>query len=122
MIIDILRAKKEESGLTTQQIADRCHIPTSTVSRILSGQTENPGFQTVCDIAHCLGCTLGDLDDHSVPSEHGDQDSMIELYEKIIAAKNKWITRLVLICCILVSVLVFLLVYDATHPQFGIMR
>ena len=119
MIGDKLREKKEESGLTTQQIADRCHIPASTVSRILSGQTESPGFQTVSDIAHCLGCSLGDLDDQA--PEKNDQAAIVELYAREMENKNKWIGRLTFICCVLVAVLIWIL-YDAMHGNIGAIR
>ena len=120
MISDKLREKKEESGLTIQQIADLCHIPASTVSRILSGQTESPGFQTVLDIAHCLGCSLGDLDDQE-PEEKDqkDKDALIALYERGLAKKNKWIVRVTVICVVELAVLAFLLIYDAINPSIG---
>lgn len=121
MISDKLREKKDESGLTTQQIADRCHVPASTVSRILSGQTESPGFQTVRDIAHCLGCSLGDLEDQAPAPEKTDQSAVVELYKKELSTKNKWIGRLFLICCVLVAILIWIL-YDAMHGNIGAIR
>lgn len=121
MLSDRLKAKKEESGLTIQQIAEKCDRPASTVSRILSGQTEDPSFRAVSDIAHVIGCPLDELSEHATADTAADPD-VIALYEKIIASKNRWLVRLVVICCVLVGVLAFLLVYDATHPYMGTIR
>lgn len=127
MISDKLRKKKDESGLTIQQIADQCHIPASTVARILSGQTESPGFQTVYDIAHCLGCSLGDLEDRSgqddqetTPEPEG-LDPVLALYRKELRIKDRWIICLVCISCALVAVLIWIL-YDAMHGNIGAIR
>lgn len=47
MLSDRMNEIKQKTGLTNASWAERSGVPISTVSRILSGATENPGFQTV---------------------------------------------------------------------------
>ena len=117
MIIDELRQLKEQSHMTNQQIADKSGIPASTIARILSGQTDNPGFQTVSDMVKAMG---GSLDQMS--GEPKSQDAVTELYEKIIANKNKWIARLFVFALSMVGVLVFLVLYDLFNRSTGYIR
>ena len=42
-----LKKLKDNCKLTTKQISDLSGIPESTISRILSGQTDNPTFDSV---------------------------------------------------------------------------
>ena len=42
MIYKGLRELKEKSGMSVQQIAAKSGVPASTISRILSGQTDSP--------------------------------------------------------------------------------
>lgn len=55
MFRDALKKQKEKSKLTNQQISDKSGIPTTTVHRILSGETENPTFQNIRDIVIAMG-------------------------------------------------------------------
>ena len=50
MLSDRMNEIKQKTGLTNASWAERSGVPISTVSRILSGATENPGFQTVLDL------------------------------------------------------------------------
>ena len=50
-----LKRMKEERKLTTKQISELSGIPESTISRILSGQTDNPSFDTICALVRAMG-------------------------------------------------------------------
>ena len=97
MISTQLKELKDQRKLTNQQLADLAGIPVGTINRIMAGQTDNPSFQTVCD-------------------------EIIELYEKIIAGKEKWLHRLFLCCCVLTLFVLGVLIYDLTHPMVGFFR
>ena len=58
MKTEFLKELKEKSKLTTKQISDLSGIPESTISRILSGQTDNPTFDTVCALVKAMGGSL----------------------------------------------------------------
>lgn len=49
---------KKQKGLTTKQIADKCKMPEITISRILSGKTENPTIDNILGIVQALGGSL----------------------------------------------------------------
>ena len=56
-----LKALKDKKQMTNQQLSDLSGVPVGTINRILSGQTENPSFQTVCDLVVTLGGSLDEL-------------------------------------------------------------
>ena len=118
MIIDELRQLKEQSNMTNQQIADKSGIPASTIARILSGQTDNPSFQTVSDMVKAMGGSL----DQITGTASRNPDAVTELYEKIIENKNKWIARLFAFALSMVGVLVFLVLYDLFNRSTGYIR
>lgn len=104
-----LKKLKVESKLTTKQISDLSGIPESTISRILSGQTDNPSFDTICAIVKAVGGSLDKLTDITTGSDSADLSSLVALYDKIISEKNRYIKILTIICCVLVAVLICIL-------------
>ena len=61
MLATQLKLLKEKRGLTNQQLADLSGVPVGTVNRILSGQTDNPSFQTICDLVLAMDGSLDEL-------------------------------------------------------------
>ena len=61
MWLDRLKELKKEKGITTKQIAERTKLPEKTISRILSGETDNPYVDTLQRIVTALGCSLDDI-------------------------------------------------------------
>ncbi len=106
MLATQLKLLKEKRGLTNQQLADLSGVPVGTVNRILSGQTDNPSFQTICDLVLAMDGSLDELagieKDPEEPEAkaHASQD-LIHLYEKMIEHKNRWIHRLFVLACLL---------------------
>lgn len=49
---------KKQKGMTTKQIADKCKMPEVTISRILSGKTDNPTIDNVLGIVQALGGSM----------------------------------------------------------------
>ena len=118
---------KEKRGLTNQQLADLSGVPAGTVNRILSGQTDNPSFQTICDLVLAMDGSLDELagieKDPEEPEAkaHASQD-LIHLYEKMIEHKNRWIHRLFVLACLLGSIFIFLVIFDLMNPALGFVR
>lgn len=50
-----LKKAREEAGLSLADVAERCAIDKSALSRIESGQHINPTISTLCRYAHALG-------------------------------------------------------------------
>lgn len=117
-----LKRLKEESKLTTKQISDLSGIPESTISRILSGQTDNPTFDTVYAIVKAMGGSLDQLTDIPTETETEDPSPLVALYEKVITDKDRYIRLLIVICCVLVSVLIFLVLSDVLNGSTGFVR
>jgi len=61
MWLDKLKDLKKQSGMSAKQIAEKTNLPERTVSRIFSGDTENPYMDTLRRIVDVLGGSLDDL-------------------------------------------------------------
>lgn len=122
MISNQLKLLKERRKLTNQQVSDLSGVPIGTINRILAGQTDNPSFQTVCDIVMAMG---GSLDELVGIKEETPQEKklagkeIIQLYESMLADKEKWMHRLFVCCCILMAVLIGIAAFDLMNPQVG---
>ena len=117
-----LKKLKDNCKLTTKQISDLSGIPESTISRILSGQTDNPTFDSVCAIVQAMGGSLDDLCDLQTDSDPADTSSLSALYERVITPKNRMIRILFGFCCALVGVLVFIVLFDVLNGSAGFIR
>ena len=133
--LERLRALKDKSGLTTKQIAEKCDIPESTVTRIFSGKTPNPTIITVMTMVKAMGGQAADIFDDdaqvntapTVPQvvltdiERKNLE-IVELYQSIIKSKDKYIRILagtLIGIAVLLIVLLFLdlLVLDIGYFQ-----
>ena len=56
-----LKALKEKKGLRSKQIAAIANIPERSVSRVFSGETDDPGIFIVSKILYALGGTWADI-------------------------------------------------------------
>lgn len=61
MTSDYLKALKLKKNLTNQELSDLSGVPVGTINRIMANQTDNPSFQTVCDIVIALDGSLDEL-------------------------------------------------------------
>lgn len=56
-----LRARREQAGLTQEQLASRAGLSAATIRKIETGAVAEPGWFTVLDIARALGVDLRDV-------------------------------------------------------------
>jgi transcriptional regulator with XRE-family HTH domain len=61
MWLDRLKELKIKKDVSNKQIADGTHLPERTVSRIFSGDTDNPYVDTLYRIVSFLGGSLDDI-------------------------------------------------------------
>ena len=121
--LERLRVLKDKSGLTTKQIAEKCDIPESTVTRIFSGKTPNPTIITVMAMTKAMGGQAADIFDdnaqvntaptvpQSVLNEVEQKNlEIVELYERIIKTKDKYI-RFLAGALISIAVLIIILLF-----------
>ena len=133
VIIDGINARKQAMNMTNQQVSDESGIPKSTVDRVLRKDTENPSVQVILAIAEAVGYEFGVPAAAQAPEVVLDNPHfrhVITMYEKQIAdmrrdhnrertEKNRWIKTLAMIVAILVCGILFVLIYDITHPDVG---
>ena len=122
-----IKASERKRKLTNQQLSDLSGVPVGTINRILSGQTDNPSFQTVCDMVMAMDGSLDELGGHPARDSPGREKKPGQpgdpiLYEAMIESKNKWLHRLFVCCCVLTLVLIFLVIFDLMNPSVGFFR
>nr|DAG57110.1 MAG TPA: helix-turn-helix domain protein [Caudoviricetes sp.] len=117
-----LNKLKEEKGLTAKELAEASGVPLPTVNRILSGQTPDPCYSTVCRLLDVLGASNDDKKTFEESSNVEHYKSMIALYERGLAQRNKWIKLLAGIFIGIVAVIVIVLVVDVLNPNMGFVR
>ena len=61
MWLDKLKELKKAKGLSSKQIAEMTSLPERTVSRIFSGETDDPYVSTLRSIAIALDTSLDDI-------------------------------------------------------------
>lgn len=122
MISNQLKLLKERRKLTNQQLSDLSGVPIGTINRIMAGQTDNPSFQTVCDIVMAMDGSLDELvgiKEETLQEKKAANKEIIQLYESMLDNKEKWMHRLFVCCCILIAVLIGIVIFDLTNPQIG---
>ena len=121
-----LKLLKDKRKLTNQQLSDLSGVPVGTINRIMSGQTDNPSFQTVCDMVIAMEGSLDEL--AGIKEEEPEEQrrianpEIIRLYESMLDNKEKWIQRLFVCCCILTLVLIGIVAFDLMNPAIGFFR
>ena len=72
MWLDNLKELKKIKGMSIKQIAEKTNLPERTVTRIFSGDTDNPYVDTLHRIVTVLGGSLDDIlaDTKMVVGEH----------------------------------------------------
>lgn len=81
MWLDNLKELKKKTGMSSKQIADKTNLPERTVSRIFSGDTDNPYVDTLHRIVTVLDGSLDDIlaDTKAVVAT----ESIVELKETV---------------------------------------
>ena len=118
-----LKRLKDKRKLTNQQLSDLSGVPIGTINRIMAGQTDNPSFQTVCDMVMAMGGSLDELVGikSEDPPTDGKQPSgeILKLYETMLSSKDMWIRRLFVVCCVLAAFILCVMAYDLANPMIG---
>ena len=128
MLIKKMQNLKDETKMSYQDIADKSGIPISTVKRIFSGQTPDPGYTSVLAIIEAMGGTAEDMKDDTPKEQKSETVSkqsvelLCSVYEHTIADKNKLIKALLIIVLSMMAIFIFLLVWDLCNPNIGFFR
>jgi ribosome-binding protein aMBF1 (putative translation factor) len=65
----VLRDSRDARDWSRPELARAAQVEADTLRRIESGQTHDPGFFTVVDLARALGLNLAELADHTLPPD-----------------------------------------------------
>ena len=110
---------------TQQQLSDLSGVDVSSLSRMLTKESYDPGWSKVRDLVVALGWSLDALAGIIPAPKAQEAPYLVEMYERIISHKNKWIRRLSIACAVFGVVLIVIVCYfiwDATHPYAGIIQ
>lgn len=113
-----LRKMKESAHMSTKELSKKSGVPEATISRILSGQTENPYFYNVRDIVVAMDGSVDDVIGNKIVSPE-KTDALIELYEKNLAHERKTTKMLAIVIAVIFAIILLVLIYDILHPNIG---
>lgn len=124
---------KELSNLSINEISRMSGIPISTVSRIFSGQTSAPSFESVAEIAKVLNVSLDELGEMPsttfkcevevlVAKVIQEKDKMIDEKNAELNQKGKWIKVLFVSLFVVFIVFAIILIFDLSKGDVGYIR
>ena len=128
MILSKMQALKDETKMTYQDIADKSGVPISTVKRIFSGRTPDPGVTTVIAIVEAMGGTADDIKSDPSDSDDGEYispksiEQLCAVYERSLRDKNRLIKAQFITIVAMIAVLLFFLIWDLCNPNIGFIR
>lgn len=95
--IEKLKMIKEEKDITNLEIAKLSNIPLATVTRIFNGNTPNPTFETISQIAIALGVSLDEIIGLKQPDEtpiSSPIETTLNSYIELLKIKDDRISEL----------------------------
>lgn len=128
LLIEMMKAQKDEMKLTNAVIAEMSGVPESTVTKVFNGTNRSPSYDTIAPIARVLGVSLdgGAGDSSSVTSSGKELGLYVALlcyaYEEQARKKERWIIFLTALLVMILALMIGLTVYDYTHPDVGWVR
>lgn len=133
-----VKALKKQFGYTTAEVAAKSNLPPDTINKIISGVTRNPSTDTLQRLAAAFDTTVDALLDDTLPpaanheqtTQTGGNEALLqfylaalnsqkEAYDKALKHSNDDKRRWFLIALALIAFVVFVLVWDITHPTMG---
>lgn len=127
-IVSGIIAKKEEKGITAQQIADLSGVSKSTIDRLLRNDTNlGIGAQYLFDIANAVGYKIG------APEEDPAIQRIVDMYESRIRQteiqnsssqkrQSRWTLGIAVFSAVIVIFVLSMLFYDLANPSIGWVR
>lgn len=140
-----LKTLKTSADLTGQEWANISGIPYGTISRVLSGDSPNPGFHCVSNMVRSAHVSLDDFYDelygmHHLPKSAAEPmpplpeptaaepipvpvyERMISYRDDIIQSKDRWIRILAISLAIVIAFIMLVLLIDILNPTVGWFR
>lgn len=99
MGLEYIKIRKNEIGITTEELSAKSGVPIGTLNKILAGQTADPKFETLKALCKALGIKLSDLEDdyepETIAAHHDTEDwtdaelAEIEAFKDFVRSKRK---------------------------------
>ena len=121
MIGDELKKLKESRNMTVQDISKKSGIPASTVSRILSGQTETPYFSNIVDMVIAMEGSVDEIIGIKSAATRTN-NPLLELYERDLVHERMVNHRLRILLSAIIIVLLLVVIVDALNGNIGYIR
>lgn len=122
MIGSKLKELKELRKMSTNEISKRSGIPASTISRILSEQTESASFDNICGIAIALDGSIDELIGISKTQKDKHSEELLDLYKDELKHERKLNRKLITLLVIVFLILFFVMVFDVLNGGIGYIR
>lgn len=134
MDLEKLSELRKESGLSLEEISERTGLSVSSISRVYSGVTSNPGIDTVTAIVTVTGGSLDEICGISTPTPpNGFTQLDLDVLKVFAKSQNRTqaalqthirnlrkVTQVSFIANIVfIVLLIFVLFIDLSHPDFG---
>lgn len=122
MIGSKLKELKELRKMTTNEISKKSGIPASTISRILSEQTESASFDNVCGIVIALEGSIDELVGISRTQKDKHSEELFDLYKDELKHERKLNRKLITLLVIVFLILFFVMIFDVLNGGIGFVR
>ena len=116
-----LSKMREKSGMTLAEVSEASHVPLSTVARIFSGQTSDPGVRTLTAIVSAMGGSIDDLVGIPRPAP-SDQTEVINHLRHELRVREKWLVRLFVFVVVVIGLVALATLWDIFTPAVGYIR
>lgn len=127
-IVSGIIAKKKESGMAAQQIAELSGVSKSTIDRLLRNETGiGISAQILFDVASAVGYKIG------APEEDPAIQRIVDMYESRIRQteiqhsssqkrQSRWMLGIAVFSAVIVIFVLSMLFYDLANPSIGWVR
>lgn len=73
MILDLIRAEKDNRNLTNDQLSKLSGVPVGTINRVLSGKTTSPNYITVVALCRALDISIDEAEGITQPPPSAEE-------------------------------------------------
>lgn len=127
-IVSGIIAKKKDSGMAAQQIAELSGVSKSTIDRLLRNETGiGISAQILFDVASAVGYKIG------APEEDPAIQRIVDMYESRIRQteiqhsssqkrQSRWMLGIAVFSAVIVIFVLSMLFYDLANPSIGWVR
>lgn len=137
MNVDYIKMLMERQNITQSKLAELSGVPAGTISRILSGKTEDAGISTVTAIVRALNgsmdvmCGIVNAPDDTPlqPSERELMDKLLAEKERqlrslngVLEQKQHWLHKLWVVLLVMVVIIGIILIIDICIGSVGFIR